>query len=362
MFHIIFKILLIFLIFLDILIFIGLLYISSVRHKPASFFPDTETPTLIVLPCRGIDYDMEKNLASLKDQDHRNFEILAVVDSHEDSAVDLLKRFNIRYIISEKGPGSGKVSAISTAIRKDSGMHRYTVIADSDILVPPNWLSSLISPLSLSENGLSTTFPFFRPVGGFWSKVKMVWGFVGLGMMESTITRFGWGGSLAFRTELLAAEDLKYFSAHVSDDIALTKICKKKGLKIAYVPEAHPDVLSPDSYRVFLEWSNRQTALSISSSKNVIRYGLLFYGSTIFLFLTSFVITLEINTLFAFLFLPAVLNSLRSSYRAHDHRISGFFIQFLIPFIYFSNLVKGGRMKTISWRGNNYDLMKEFEP
>lgn len=362
MIHIVFELLLLFLVFLDILIFIGLLYISSVRQKPVSFTPDTETPTIVILPCRGIDYDMEQNLTSLKDQDHRNFEILAVVDSEEDSAVELLRRFKIKYIISEKGTGSGKVSAISTAIRKDSGLHRYTVIADSDILAPRNWLSSLVSPLSKSENGLSTTFPFFKPVGGFWSKVKMVWGFVGLGMMESTITRFGWGGSLAFRNDLLTEEDLKYFSSHVSDDIALTKICKKKGLKIAYVPEAHPEVLSPDSFSAFMEWSNRQTALSVSSSKNVIRYGLLFYGSTIFLFLTSFVITLEINYLFGFLFLPIVVNSARSSYRAPGHRISGFFIQFLIPFIYLSNLVHGGRMKTISWRGNNYDLMKEFDP
>ena len=34
------------------------------------------------------------------------------------------------------------------------------------------------------------------------SKFKTAWGFVGVGMMQSDITVFGWGGSLAFRKGL----------------------------------------------------------------------------------------------------------------------------------------------------------------
>lgn len=356
------QILKILLVSLDVLIFIALFYISIVRAAHQDIKPDRDSPTLVILPCRGLDFHMEENLQSLRKQDHQNFRIVAVVDTESDPSVALLKKFGIQYLVSEGGNGSGKVSAIATAMRKFSGQYKYTVIADSDILPPPGWLSSLIAPLSQRDTGLSTTFPHFRPESGFWPKVKMVWGFVGLGMMESPMTRFGWGGSLAFRSDLLDTDNLEFFSSHVSDDIALTKICKKKGLSIAYVPEASPDIVSPDNFKVFWEWANRQTALSVSSSDKVLIYGLLFYGGTIFLFLTSFLWVFLISPLFTLLFLPSIINAGRSAKRSRNHKIAGFLLQFLIPFIYFLNLVKGGRMKEISWRGKSYRLMRKHEP
>jgi len=81
--------------------------------------------------------------------------------------------------------------------------------------------------------------------------------------MESNITRFAWGGSLAFRSDLLEDEDLKEFSSSISDDISLLNICRRKGLKVAYVKDARVLIHSNDNFKIFLEWSNRQTALSV---------------------------------------------------------------------------------------------------
>ena len=349
---------------LNILIFVGLLYISLVRGRNESYGLDTETPALVILPCRGLDHGMERNIRSLKDQKHGNFRLLAVVDSDDDPAVRLLNEAGIEHIKSKPGIGSGKVNAIVSAIEEDNGSHKVTVIVDSDTVVSDRWLSSLIAPLNDRSVGISTTFPFFEPVGGLWSKVKMVWGYVGLGMMQSNLTRFGWGGSLAFRSEMLTGQDLDFFRSYVSDDIAITKICHKYGMKIAYVPEAAPFVPSPDGFSTFMEWANRQTALSIYATRKVLSYGLLFYGATLFEFLSSVVLTVIYWPFYPvlILFLPSVINAARSSSRSGKYWKSGFLIQFMIPFVYFYNLIKGGRMRSIVWRGREYRLDRTDDP
>ena len=349
---------------LNILLFFGLLYIASVRGKPERHGLDFTTSTLVILPCRGIDTGMEKNLSSLKSQKHGNFRLLAVVDSVDDPAVRLLEDASVDYIISTPGNGSGKVNAIASAIENDAFKHHITVIADSDIRVDENWLASIIAPLSDPETGISTTFPFFLPLKGFWPRIKMVWGYVGLGMMQSKITRFGWGGSLAFRSGLLSGRNLEYFREYVSDDIAITKLCRKEGLRIAYVPEASPNIESPDRFHTFIEWANRQTALSIYATRKVLWYGLLFYGATIFQFTSAIILSAVFWPFYPVLlmFLPSFINAARSSARSGDYWKSGFLIQFIIPFIYFYNLVVGGKMKHIVWRGRLYSLENSSDP
>ena len=95
------------------------------------------------------------------------------------------------------------------------------VIADSDIFVKESWLSDLVAPLNNKNVGLSATFPYFSAKTGFWSRVKMIWGFVGQGMMESKTLRFGWGGSLAFRRDLLDEQDFDHLCGALSDDMAI---------------------------------------------------------------------------------------------------------------------------------------------
>ncbi|MEM0136535.1 MAG: glycosyltransferase family 2 protein, partial [Thermoplasmatales archaeon] len=155
---------------------------------------------LVILPIRGVDYGLEENLEALKKQMWKNYDIIAVIDSEDDLSVPFLKIEGIRYIYSsEKCDNcSGKVRAILSALRKFPDYDFYT-IADSDIRVSREWLSLLLAQLNNSSVGVSTSFPVFYPAGGFWSKVKMFWGAVGQSMMESDLTKFVWGGSMAFR-------------------------------------------------------------------------------------------------------------------------------------------------------------------
>ncbi len=339
------------------LIFVGLTYIATVRNQPETYGPFDSASVLVIVPCRGMDYSLEENLKSIKRQQYRDFKVLAVVDSEDDEAVPAIEKAGIEFTISSDDctACSGKVRAISTAFEKEKGYDIY-VIADSDILVRPDWLLKLVSPFQSQHVGISTTVPYFYPVGGFWSKVKLVWGFVGLGMMESRLTRFGWGGSVAFRKEMLVGENLEFFRTYVSDDIALTKICKNLGYSIAYVREAMPRVNSPDDFKTFIEWANRQTALSVYSTRNVLTYGLLFYGAQNLLFISTIILGILVAPIFFIFLAPMVINSSRSVKRAGNWPVWSFAIGFLIPFLYFYNLVKAARMEKISWRGREYPL------
>ena len=263
---------------------------------------------LVIVPCRGTDINLHRNLLSLTRQSYRRYDIVGVVDSEDDPAASHVRSAGIRLLVSRyaKGNASGKVRAIAHAIRR-SGNYDVYAIADSDISVGSSWLSSLVAPLSDRSIGISTMFPRFSPVsGGFWQMVKLVWGFAGEGLMDNKATRFSWGGSMAFRSSLVKGKSLDMFvnsSYSVSDDISITKIAKSKGLDIAYVKKPQPAVYSNDSFSKFVEWSNRQTALSTFGYRKNLYYGIFFYSAELILMVSGFFLSLYVSAAFIVFFL-----------------------------------------------------------
>ena len=343
----------------SVLIAAGLTVIALKKYRPEEISSEFRGSALVILPCRGLDLTLGGNIDSIKKQDYPNYSLIAVVDSMDDPSVSILKSRDVDFIFSDFNCSkcSGKVRAISSAITRFRDYDAY-VLADSDITADPSWLKNLLNPLGDKKYGASTTFPYFNPLGGVWTRIKLVWGFVGLGMMESGITRFGWGGSLAFRRDIFHEGDFEFFSEFVSDDIAITKICKKNSLDIAYVPEAQPVINSSDDRQTFMEWANRQTALSISSSHSIFVYGILFYGLTVLLFVWTVVASVFISYFFLLLFIPTVANAVKSARRTRKGKVYSALVSVFIPFIYFTNLLMAHHMKKISWRGREYDLQK----
>ena len=352
----IFYILIIFYTGILILISSGFLYIESHKYHSEDIVNDFRPKTLVIMPVRGIDYSLQQNLESVQKQKYENFQMICVIDSEQDDSLKIINKLGIEYIISSYNcrKCSGKVRAISTAIEAYKDYDVY-LLADSDIEVNNNWLLNMVMPLKSADAGISTTFPYFEPRGGFWSEIKEIWGFVGMGLMESKLTRFGWGGSLAFKRELIE-NSMDFFSEHISDDTALTKICKSKGKKIYYVDSARPDIYSPDNFEVFFEWANRQTALSISASPRVYYYGMLFYGSYMLLFLSAIFMGIFYSAYYFLFLIPSAIyiyNMLRRLKTIKPVNIIGAII---LPVIYMVNLIIAKRMKNINWRGNTYDI------
>ncbi len=344
------------------LLSIGLLstYVSrkiSTKGNISKEGGDPPSKVLVILPVKGEDYEMEENFRSLLSQDYKHYDILAVVDDEGDQSVGVLQKLGIKYMVSDSSCTgcSGKVRAIYSALLRYRDYDCYAVV-DSDVRVNGNWLSSLVWPLSDPGVGASTTFPVFYPRGGFWSKVKMYWGLVGQSMMESNLTRFLWGGSMCFRRDILDEESLVQFSHSLSDDVAILRTVKGRSLKVMYVPTAKAEIHSLDDFRTFQEWSIRQTAFSIYSTDRVFLFGVLVYGVSVYLLLSSIILALLGQILFLVFLFPFALNSVLS-YRKLPVKVAYFpVITFLLQFIYLGSLVAGRRAKQVTWRGNTYML------
>ncbi len=333
------------------------------KHKPQAlslrrkkFAPSV----LVIIPCKGLDFELYKNLVSVKGQVFPDFEVVAVLDSEDDPARDSVLRAGIAYLISSSSCEgcSGKVRAISTAI-ESLPRHDVYVIADSDIRVDKGWLAAITAPLASRDTGLSTMYPYFKPVGGFWSNVKSVWGRVGEGLMAREATKFGWGGSLAFRKDLLDAKSFRFFKDSrfsVSDDICLTMVARRKGLKIAYVENPQPLVYSKDDALHFMEWANRQTALSILGNRNNLYAGLLFYSAESLVILSGILLSASVSPVFLILLSHSIRSGFIVSSKSKPRSLIAIPIALIIPFIYLANLLIASRMKSITWRGSIYKL------
>ncbi|MDE1825571.1 MAG: glycosyltransferase family 2 protein [Candidatus Micrarchaeota archaeon] len=339
------------------LLALGMLGISSRNYVQEQVSNNYRPKTLVIVPCKGIDLTLEENLNSLIRQDYGNYRVVCVVDAKSDASLPLIKKLKIDYLISGKKypKASGKVRAIASAIKKNKDYPVY-VIADSDVTFGREWLRKIVMPLKDGSCGLSTSYPFFNPMGGFWSKVKSSWGLVGEGLMESQITRFGWGGSLAFCREMLGPRDFDFFSSSLSDDIALTAITKKRGLKIFYRNDTDIVVNSKETFSTFFEWANRQTALSIKGNRRVFYFGVAFYLAQILLTVSGIVMAILVSPLFILLLAP-ILYGIFKNYRRLRKKYPEFFaIQLFLPFIYFANLLIANSLRTIEWRGKSYEL------
>ena len=347
---------------LAVLAAIMLLSIDSARlfRKKESYKKKYAPKTLVIVPCKGMDISLYQNLLALKNQSYKKYKVIAVVDSENDEATHLIKKADISYIISEirSRRASGKVKAIASALKHFRNYEAY-VIADSDITVNRYWLSSIIAPLSDKSIGISTTYPRFQPMEGFWPKVKMVWNFVGENLLENPSSRFAWGGTMAFRKDMMGQKEQFYLinsKYSVSDDITLTKICKRKGMGIAYVKEAQPVVKTNDSFEQFTEWSNRQTALTLLGYSNNFKRGMFFYSSEIFVMVSASLLSIYLSPIFLLLFAHLAVSWKRSYARAKSSDPAIALIVMLIPFIYAYNLISARMMKRITWRGSTYLL------
>ncbi len=231
--------------------------LSGLRsEKRASGDVEKKRPQLSILlmvPCKGNDLNLLRNLRSAMRQDYKNYRAIAIIESKNDPAYSAIAKAKMEFIIGDyKCSGSGKVKSLSSAIDRFKDYDAYCIM-DSDVHVGESWLSLLADGLT-DGVAISTSFPTFNPIGGFWSRVKHVWGFIGQSLMERESTRFAWGGSLLFKKELLGANAFRRFSSALSDDITLTNIAKEKGLRITYVPQAHPIVDCDDDFKGFIEW------------------------------------------------------------------------------------------------------------
>ncbi len=250
---------------------------AEIKGEPDPDEQPYHPPATLILPVKGLDHDLARNLRSLAEQDYPDSELLIVAREEDDPAIatvrmTLAERARIVFAgAPPEGTGEkvGNLLAAVAAARPESEVFAF---ADSDGQVAPGWMRKLIQPLGNESVGASTGFRWYFPEeGGFWSLLRSAWDATIVGQLgENERRNFAWGGGMAIRRETFeAARVAEYWRGTVSDDYRLTQAINDAGRGIRFTPGAMVATTGSCSRDEFLAWAARQLVITKVYRKNI---------------------------------------------------------------------------------------------
>lgn len=371
----------------------GIRYLEFFRQeldrRPRAFTP----VATVIVPCRGLDHDLEENLTALFQQEYTSYEIIFVVDQPEDPAVSIINELIARFETSHRATlvvapnatnSSQKVENLREAVLHADPKSEVFVFVDSDARVSPSWMMHLVEPLADEALGAATGYRWFiseKPA--FGSELRSVWNAsIASALGPNRRSNFGWGGSMAMRRTTFDRVGMRNeWAGTVSDDFTVARVLKAAGLEIAFVPQAITASFGSTSLSEMLEFTSRQMKLTRVYMPHL--WLMSFFGSTVFngvgiaalcvLTVASSPVdrviaaaTLLLVTVFsvgkAWLRLNAIKLVLPQYRAALDRQ---FWTQntlwILSPTVFLINCVVAQFSRRINWRGTVYELKSPSE-
>jgi cellulose synthase/poly-beta-1,6-N-acetylglucosamine synthase-like glycosyltransferase len=268
-----------------------ILYMKRLRPS----FDRTYQPRCsVILPCKGIPHNFEKNIRSFFTLDYPDYEVIFTVESEQDPCVPL-----IRKILTEQERASLVVAGITkkcsqknfnmiAAINGASDSDVY-VFADSDISLSPDWLRELILPLSSDKITVTSGFRWLYATSGTLGALVNAYQNTMLLVLFSTssfIQDIGlWGGSMAIRRKDF--QDLgvrEYWSETVVDDISLSRLVMKHAKKSIMVSTCiTPTDDTLPTIKQSIQWFHRQVMFLKAYQKGAWIFALVVVTSSLLL-------------------------------------------------------------------------------
>ncbi|HEX8458347.1 MAG TPA: glycosyltransferase [Pyrinomonadaceae bacterium] len=254
----------------------GLRYLRFFRRElNAPAHPFTPYATLFV-PCRGLDEGLRENLNALFRQTYPAYEIIFVVDSADDPAVEVIEQLRrawqhavsvaARVLVAGRAIDSGqKVHNLIVAAGAADARSEVFVFVDSDARPRVGWLAALVAPLAARTIGATTGYRWFIPPRrDFASQLRAVWNAsIASALGENTRANFCWGGSSAVRRETFARLRVdELWRGTLSDDFALTRALQSARLPIRFVPRCLTASHDACDARTLLEFTTRQLKIT----------------------------------------------------------------------------------------------------
>lgn len=252
----------------------GIGYLNFFKRELAKPKPDFAPFVSVIVPCRGLDAGLEKNLDALFEQDFPAYEVIFVTDDETDAAVEIIekvsrksaRRAKSKLVISGKTSGeSQKVHNLREAVLQVSGEAEIFVFVDSDARPARKWLRNLIAPLSDKKIGAATGYRWFiSKKSGLASELRSVWNAsIASALGANLKSNFCWGGSMAMRRETFENLNLREkWRGVLSDDFAVTRALKEAGLPVYFVPQALTASVEDCTFGELLEFTTRQMKIT----------------------------------------------------------------------------------------------------
>jgi ceramide glucosyltransferase len=374
----------------------GVRFVRYLQAESAKTDPEFTPFATVFVPCRGLDAGLKENIDAVFGQQYPAFEIVFVADRADDPALAIIREARrsftgesgptMRFVISGPATDSGqKVHNLRQAIAAADPQSEVLVFVDTDVRPQQFWLRSLVGPLQDPALGATTGYRWFVPVrGGVASHLRSVWNAaVASALGEQPEKNFCWGGSTAIRRQTFqAAKVPEYWRGAVSDDFALTRALRDKGLPIKFVPQCLTASFEDCTFAELFEFTTRQIKITRAYAPHLWKGILL--GSI--LFALSFVggmtlviarapLGLSFATPLLLLLVIFALGSMKSHLRLRavsqvipDSRMRsvGTTLAHLIfwplaSLLYLYNAVAAAVSRRITWRGITYELKSPTE-
>jgi ceramide glucosyltransferase len=233
--------------------------------------PAFSPPVSILKPVKGLDPEMYAAFVSHCRQNYAGeYEILFGVHSMDDPAAEAVQRLqqqfperNIRIVLCPKVLGTnGKVSNLVQMLRQARFDH--LLINDSDIHVPPNYLTSVMACFALPGKnpksvGMVTALYRGRSHGTLGSRLEALG--ISTDFMAGALTsrwlekglRFGLGSTLAFtRQALEAIGGMLPLVDYLADDYELGARIAHAGFRVEIAPTVVETSVPAYRFRQFL--------------------------------------------------------------------------------------------------------------
>lgn len=330
----------------------GRRFLAFVRRSQETSPREYSPFTSVIIPCKGIDADLETNLACFLAQDCPAYQVVFVVANENDPAWRFLSEH-----LNRRAGGGPKTSLVVAGYADDPGgkvnnllrglvavepAAEVLMFADIDARPGRDWLRSLVAPLADSQVTVSTGFRWYLPGANFASQLRTAWDTSVATLLGDHDHNFAWGGSMAIRAadfrRLQIAE--RYWAHTVSDDYSLTRAVREAGGRIRFEPRCLVASREESSFADFLRWSNRQIIITRVYAPHLWRLGL----ASHLLYCLTFLFGLGL------LVCPAPTLLARAAIAARYWQLAP-----LVPWVMLYNFLVAGFTRRIEWQGTHYE-------
>lgn len=249
----------------------GIQWLAYVRRRlrtdPGFYAPRTA----VICPCRGMEPGLERNLVSLCEFDHQNYEVFFVLASESDLAYSTVKRVaasskvKANIVIAGKPENcSEKVNNLRVAVEQLAPEFEVLVFADSDGRPGKSWLHHLVAPLTDSRIGATTTMRWFIPSqNDLPTALLAAWNASVVTMLGGHEKNFCWGGGTAIRRAIFEQMGMLDVWQHsFSDDYSLTMMIERTRRQIVFLPECLTPSYAQTDFAGLMEFTTRQVRIT----------------------------------------------------------------------------------------------------
>ena len=369
----------------------GLQWLYYVRRRCATDAGFYAPRTAVLCACKGLEPGLERNLTTLTEFDHQNYEVFFVLASESDPAHSIVKRVaassrpRAHVLIAGAPLNCGeKVNNLRFAIEQLPPDFEFLAFADSDGRPGKSWLKRMIAPLADQRLGATTTMRWLIPNrSDLPSAFLAAWNAPVVTMLTEKGKNFCWGGGTAIRRSLFdqigVIEDWK---SSVSDDYSLTRALHHAGRSIMFLPDCLTVSYVEATFASLFEFANRQILITRVYSEQMWAFG--FATHALYCVTLLLGIGLTLGDLAAgvpafhhamLTFLPVLLGMMRSSVRVAAvtevlsslrSQIMGqawiyILLTVIIPFLYVANFIMSLITRKMRWRTITYELVSANE-